>query len=133
MTTTYTPKPIPGTVEAVPLEWILNNVTGSSDFYNTPEEDLWEVWLSRKSQDQCFEPLVSAIQEEGFRVPIILHEQGNGFYQSNGHHRVAAAILLAIDYVLVGWAIPWEKSNPDEFQHNYHANLYEGLSDMLEF
>lgn len=106
-----TPEMKHGTVEMVSVEWIMQNTTNSIDGFDDYTEDHtstvnYQWMVKNKATDGCFGDLVGTILERGFRVPIVLvsnyYAQGD-LMHGNGHHRMAAAILLALDEIPVYW------------------------------
>lgn len=101
----------------VPLVEILKRVKGSVDFTYTPfDEDvetqpfvyrtldqMWDKWLRRKSRDTSFWPLVDTLLAEGFKIPVQIEidEFTGEWSMGDGHHRIAAAIMLVIDEIPV--------------------------------
>lgn len=111
-----TPKMTPGTVEMVSVEWIMQNATHSVDGYDTsgysesPTVE-YAAMLLHKTADSWFPDLVRTIVERGFRVPIVLVSGYKGpgtIAHGNGHHRMCAAILLALNEIPVYWS-EWER------------------------
>lgn len=95
-----------GTVEMVSVEWIMKNVDGSVDGYDTTQGVNYQRMVSYKGSDSSFGPLVGAIFDQGFRVPIVLclNYRGKNITLGNGHHRMVAAILMCIDQIPVYWS-----------------------------
>lgn len=106
-----TPEMQHGTVEMVSVEWIMQNTTDSIDGFGDVDEDHQPFvnykWLvENKATDSCFGDLVGTILENGFRVPIVLvqnYYNDGDLMHGNGHHRMAAAILLCLDEIPVYW------------------------------
>ena len=89
----------------VPVGWLLNNIENSVDGFEIPGRlgvD-WQAMIEQKSFDADFWPLVGTIINYGFRVPIVVRKDVDGWnYQlGNGHHRLTAAILLGLDEIPV--------------------------------
>lgn len=106
-----TPEMKHGTVEMVSVEWIMQNTTDSIDGFGATDEEHrpyvdYGYLVRSKATDHCFGDLVGTIMERGFRVPIVLvqnyYAEGD-LMHGNGHHRMAAAILLGIDEIPVYW------------------------------
>ena len=104
-----TPQAIPGTVEMVSVEWAMKNLVDSIDGYGTGNGpgtvDFGRmVWY--KSSDSQMGDLLATIMERGFRVPVCFYRDiyWDGWALGNGHHRMAAAILLCLDEIPVYWA-----------------------------
>lgn len=94
----------------IPLTEILQNVTGSCDFWSLEDEVgmsedeartalLTEIILL-KSADTGFGHLVESIMEHGFTGSAIGYDREECFIHE-GHHRLVAAILLGLDEVPV--------------------------------
>lgn len=100
------PKAIPGTTEYVSLEWALKNLTGSVDGFDDDEGVDWSGMLANKGRDGQFASLVLSMLAIGFTVPVCFWNNGYdaGWSMGNGHHRMAAAILLGLDEVFVYWS-----------------------------
>lgn len=102
-----------GTVEMVSVEWLMKNATDSIDGFG--ERETWdgpsisvnyERMLQEKATDYDFGHLVGTILTRGFRVPIVMamnYYQTGDLMHGNGHHRMAAAILLCLDEIPVYW------------------------------
>jgi hypothetical protein len=93
-------------VQSWDIENILYHVSESADF---PEFDgsssMWAYLIASKGGDHHTPILIERILEEGFTDPICLYRtEYGGWGLGNGHHRLAAAILLGLDSipVLVG-------------------------------
>jgi hypothetical protein len=115
-----------GTVEMVPLEWLLNNLFYSADGFYHSDGVWWESLMEEKAGDCHFGMLVNAIVTEGFRVPICVYKSCGTWGLGNGHHRMTAAILLALNEIPVYWS--------DEDYMATHATSTEGLGyDSGEF
>jgi hypothetical protein len=103
-----------------PVEEILQTITGSLDMYAfigyegkhteaLPGESLrqvltddgrtvfWQGMMEHKCSDPGFGLLVESIQRDGWLAPIGWDPEL--CYLSNGHHRMAAAILLGLDAI----------------------------------
>jgi len=131
-----------GTVEMVSVEWILQSLGASVDGYGAGDGVDFARMIAYKSGDSCFGPLVKAIIETGFRVPIViaLNRDGVEFTLGNGHHRVVAAILLVLDQIPVYWSdyqedgdyMASETSAPDEYALDRTSNTpWSDLHDEL--
>jgi hypothetical protein len=103
----------PGTVEMVPVEWLLNNLVGSADGFEVFDEGQlvpgidFEEMIFYKGSDYGMGNVINAIVSSGFRVPICLYQAACGFtgwHMGNGHHRLTAAILLCLDAIPVYWS-----------------------------
>lgn len=102
-----TPQMIPGQVEMVSVEWILQNSEGSVDAVTDEDGNVdYLIMAQRKGSDYGFTNLVSTIMERGFRVPIVLclNYGERNVVHGNGHHRMVAALLLALDTIPVYWS-----------------------------
>lgn len=132
-----------GVPQQVSVEWILQNITSSSDNYNTcccnknwSHNHLnpcfcgkscytidWEEMIYSKGTDDQIGQLLRIIEEEGFTIPIsILYKKG--FMIGNGHHRMSLAILLALDEIPVVFSdsthYHWlSAENPLYYDFNY--------------
>lgn len=114
----------------VPVEEILQSVNDSADMgmilgYDTPEYREWverdfeisdetrtaflQRMIAQKAADPNFLALVYSIMDNGWTSAISWRpEEG---YLGNGHHRLAAAILLCEDFVPTShWGSIWSKS-----------------------
>jgi hypothetical protein len=100
----------------VSVEWILKNVTYSVDGFNlcgmcesdepyccgcpTGETVIdWAEMIEEKFWDTDLELMASLL--EGIKRPICLVHSERGWTQGNGHHRLATAILAAMDSIPV--------------------------------
>jgi hypothetical protein len=92
---------------------ILRNLSDASDIgrIDTPE-DFFGLFAAKVSHDH-FDWLADRIMEQGFTVPICIHENGSGWSVGNGHHRLCAAILLGLDTIPVFWGDSWEPDSHD--------------------
>lgn len=86
----------------MPVDEILQYVTGSVDIcFNGREVDWFEIFAAKVSHDH-FDTLVDTLIEQGFTMPIVLGESHlGGYIVGNGHHRLCAAILLGFDEIPV--------------------------------
>lgn len=104
---TIAPKPSIrlGDVEMVSVAWIMQNLSDSIDGFCGPAGEFdWVGMISHKAADRDFMPLVGTIITHGFRVPIVIIPlDERSFKMGNGHHRLAAAILLGLDEIPVYW------------------------------
>lgn len=105
-----TPQMQVGTVEMVDVEWIMQNATDSVDGFSDYDGvgvDYDEL-VRNKATDYSFGNLIATILDRGFRVPIVLvrnfHGDPESVVHGNGHHRMAAAILLCLSEIPVYWA-----------------------------
>lgn len=134
------PQMIPGQVEMVSVEWILKNAESSVDAVTFPDGSVDYLKMARrKGSDSQFPALVSTIMERGFRVPIVLcldYETSDGVFKNvvhgNGHHRMIAALLLALDEIPVYWSkfdgfmcIGKSESEPMDYALNLVAGLWD--------
>lgn len=85
--------------QMVPVEWLMRHLSGSVDGVDFTHG--FDRLIARKAMDMCFGPLVEAILDNGFTVPICVQSINGRFIQGNGHHRLAAAILLCLDEIAV--------------------------------
>lgn len=90
----------------VPVTEILQKVYETADEYY-PEAGARE-WL-RMIKEKTFDPqtpaIIRAIERIGFIDPICIEDHGSlGWYLGNGHHRLAIAILLGLDEILVDFS-----------------------------
>ena len=88
----------------VPVSTIMQNLTKSVDVDVWDyEDDLITNILKEKTPDESFWALCDAIPKEGFNMPICIKttDEYDGWTQGNGHHRLAAAILLTLDEIPV--------------------------------
>ena len=102
-----TPEMIVGTVEMVSPAWIMQNATNSVDGFRDGDSVNYEKMIDTKANDYGFGNLVATILSEGFRIPIVLDLSYSGegtITHGNGHHRMAAALLLCLDEIPVYWA-----------------------------
>jgi len=136
-----------GTVEMVSVEWIMQNTTDSVDGFGSFDNDTqtasvdYEYLVSNKATDGGFGDLVGTILEKGFRVPIVLVKnycdtgsQQEALVHGNGHHRMAAAILLCLEEIPVYWSKGKQymcsaKSDTEETLCN---TIWDGLEDELQ-
>lgn len=105
---------IPGEVEMVSVEWIMQNSQGSVDAVTDEYGNVdYLKMVQRKGSDPHFPALVSTIMDRGFRVPIVLclnykpmfsDEPAKQVVHGNGHHRFVAALLLMMDTIPVYWS-----------------------------
>ena len=145
-----TPAMVTGSVEMVDVAWIMQNTTDSIDGYGEfdPDTDIFGVDYERiiagKATDYDFGQLVGTIVDRGFRVPIVLVKDyisygsktsgpAGKLIHGNGHHRMAAAILLCLDEIPVYWG------EGREYMHEEHSETedtgyyedWEGLEDFI--
>lgn len=120
-----------GLIVRLPLEWVLQNIVYSCDFYDMTHDDALIEMVSSKASDSGFGYLLDSILEKGFirESPIGIQWlngaedwRGNvqGIYISEGHHRLTAAILLAEDYI---WASAYGQGsnvNGQRISGHYH-------------
>lgn len=88
----------------VPLEWLMQNITGSCDFGGMETFEDWSEMMSCKASDSGFGHLVESMMKRGFlRQGSIGIKRivGEGYYITEGHHRLVASVLLGLDYVYV--------------------------------
>jgi hypothetical protein len=69
----------------------------SEEFTDDDRTTFWQRMIAQKSADRAFGELVRSIQERGWTSSICWREDEH--YIGNGHHRLAAAILLCEEYV----------------------------------
>lgn len=87
-------------VNMVPVEWLMKNLTDSVDRVDICD-DLFDLFRE-KATDSGFGYLIESIIDNGFTTPICVQNYYPGrFTQGNGHHRLAAAILLCLDEIPV--------------------------------
>lgn len=86
---------------SVPVKMLLQTITHSVDVYDLAGEDDWFDMIAQKMWDDSFWALVDTIPEKGFLYPICVQRKEWGWVLGNGHHRLAAAILLGLDNVPV--------------------------------
>lgn len=98
------PKQTDEEVEMVSVEWLLNNLLYSVDGCNDDNGVIDWGELIRYKNDDSLADVVYTIQEKGFRVPICAYRYEDGWALGNGHHRVAASILLCLDQIPVFWS-----------------------------
>lgn len=103
--------PIPGQVMDVPVVELLRRITASSDCGPLVEPDHWFSLFRDKTRHGTFWQLCDVLPTIGFTTPICVKVSTDGeWHLGNGHHRTAAAILLALDSVRV-YFTPDEDSN----------------------
>lgn len=131
-----TPKMIPGQVEMVSVEWLMNNLTHSVDGYSYDGGLNYEGMIKNKGGDCHFGNILHTITTVGFRVPIVvdLVYSGSGTLTlGNGHHRMTAAILLVLESIPVYWAennyMSSDKSDTEELL--YDEGRFEGAGDLV--
>lgn len=82
---------------------ILRTATSSCDFSSfdgSPQE--WMRLIQEKANDTGFGRLIDSILENGWETGSAIGF--DGAYISEGHHRLAAAILLGLDEIpIAGW------------------------------
>lgn len=104
------------TVTNVSVEWILKNVSSSIDGFtqcsqcgdiyscncgiDIPTEVDWNGMIESKF-GECTDKFIDSVMAEGFHKPICLVWRGEQWCHGNGHHRMALAILLAMDEIPV--------------------------------
>lgn len=65
----------------------------------------WLRMIKEKTYDQQTPAIIRAIERVGFIDPICIEDHGSlGWYLGNGHHRLAIAILLGLDEILVDFS-----------------------------
>jgi hypothetical protein len=112
------------TVATVPVEWLLKNVTDTVEFdlskYNRFGAAGWQAVIDSKHWDFEYDngngDFLSDVLERGIQRPVCIIVDYDGTYShrdvdevpvpgqphftlGNGHHRVAAAVLLALDTI----------------------------------
>ena len=96
------------TVEMVSVEWLMQNIHSSVDNCNNSQGRIdFHSLMRRKAFDYQMSDLLGTIIHHGFRVPICLYPDRLGSTKwslGNGHHRMAAAILLCLDEIPVYWS-----------------------------
>lgn len=108
-----TPNMTPGTVEMVSVVWLMQNLESSVDGYTATDDEGFEIrevdfasLILGKGGDGYFGTVLNTIVTQGFRVPICLYKPWGkgGWGLGNGHHRMAASILLCLDQIPVFWS-----------------------------
>lgn len=66
-----------------------------------PARGLFEVTLEIKRSDEGYDRIVESLREHGFTVPCTVQIADRGYIFGDGHHRLAAAIDLGIEYIPV--------------------------------
>jgi hypothetical protein len=96
----------------VPVEFILRHLTYSYDFGDVSgypsREEFWATFIESKALDDGFMDMVDSLETYGWREALTIEYHsdyyGAGLHIRNGHHRLAAAILLCYDVVpLFDW------------------------------
>jgi hypothetical protein len=129
-----TPNMTPDTVEMVSVEWIMQNTTHSVDGYNAPIGVDYQKMMHGKCGDRGFGALVWNILHKGFRIPIVLdlaYQGEDTITHGNGHHRMCAAILLALDEIPVYWSEN-DYMATDYSTTGYDDNNYRDESEFPE-
>ena len=91
----------------VPVRLILKKLHDACDkatwgHYEWDDEKSLQALLKHKTKDKQFWALCDIIPEQGFTHPICIQVRGDGTWQlGNGHHRLAAAVLLVLDEINV--------------------------------
>ena len=128
-------------IEEVEISWLLKNITRSVDIWGFDgEPGGWAALLRVKTAPN----LILDMMENGQKDPILIEELEDGTYeQSNGHHRLAAAILLGWDTILVtkddshGWntsgidSVELYELDYDDPDFIFFINLYDEMRDSL--
>lgn len=105
-------------VNDIPVVELLKNIDYSVDMFSMKTEQDWLEMMKFKSYDWSFWALCDEIPTRGFLAPIGIQVKPNGkWVLGNGHHRVAAAILLCLDsvkaYVSLDDAMNWRRTDPE--------------------
>lgn len=115
-------------VNDIPVADLLKNVVYSVDMFSMKTEQDWLDMMKHKTYDWSFWALCDEIPVKGFLAPIGIQVKPNGkWVLGNGHHRVAAAILLCLDSVKVYVSddpMNWQQTDPDgvKFDSEYDYN-----------
>lgn len=114
-------------MKMVSVAEILKKVTCTADCYfvgEGPHE--WFRLIQSKMYDRQTPAIIRAIQNDGFNVPICIEVMpGNVWRLGNGHHRLAIAILLGLDFIPVdfsGWFTSDSSQNTTEINKDYKYN-----------
>jgi hypothetical protein len=83
----------------VPVEWLMKNITESVDRVDL-KGDIRNLFRA-KATDPSFGSLLDSIIDDGFTTPICVQAYNDRYIQGNGHHRLAAAILLCLEAIPV--------------------------------
>lgn len=110
------------TIRMTPVTEILQNITYSCDFGAVSDyddlTDFWTVWLRDKCADTGFGHLIDSILANGFQGAASWCPDDGSV--NEGHHRIAAAILLGMDEIpTTCWAQDW---NPGGHRLSAHYN-----------
>ena len=115
--------PYSNDIVMVPLGFILRNAESSCDFGDVDqyadETHFWTYLVENKARDTGFGHLVEAILEEGWQQGSAIGFDGDCI--TEGHHRLAAAILLCIEEVPIS---PWGKSGRDNLCAHWNDDAY---------
>lgn len=98
------------TAEWVKVTDILQNTTDTLDWFLVSEPSEWLRMIREKSMDSQFATIIRLIETEGFTDPIGIVKNDGAWYLGNGHHRLAAAILMGLDKVLVEFGMEWPRN-----------------------
>lgn len=135
----YQPVMEPGTTEKVKTEWILKNLTGSSDGFGDGDGVDWREVIVQKLWSPNYDGLVGALAKDGFKMPICLYykHEPTRWQLGNGHHRMAIAILLCLEEVLVYWAedgtyMHTDKTGKERKYPKGAAERFANFADLIE-
>lgn len=109
------------TVTMVKVSTLLRNVKDTLDCFSTNEPSEWLRMINDKTGDEQFATLIRLIETEGFTDPIGIMQYDDYWLLGNGHHRMVAAILLALDEIPVVFGNTW----PDS------GNRYRRVQDSI--
>lgn len=108
-------------ITMVKVSDLLRNVTETLDYFKTSEPSEWLRMITDKSADEQFATIIRLIETEGFTDPIGIMEYDGYWLLGNGHHRMAAAILLGLDEIPVVIGNTWPIS----------GNRYDRVQDSV--
>lgn len=118
--------------EWVKVSDVMKQITEFGDFINDnvgPQE--WFDMMTEKLRERQTPAIIRSIEENGFNKPIILRDLYGPWTLANGHHRLAIAILLGLDEILVDYNTPFGYS--DKGFYDMQAAVQKGDSDEADF
>lgn len=103
------------TVRMTPISEIVATIESSCDFGYVSDYDsrevFWEHWLRNKAMDTGFGYLIDSLLANGFSPEGAVSWCSDEKAVNEGHHRIAAAILLCVDEIpTTCWGKDWYKN-----------------------
>jgi hypothetical protein len=115
--------------EYVAIEEILQGQSSDSSLCGRCNGRLCEHILNAKRQDESYKVLVQHFRDGGeVNQPLNWDRWGDGGYQSNGHHRLAAALDAGFTHVPVNheeWGDDYDWSNVEPERYGFQMNRWD--------